>query len=82
MTDREKLEAVKAEIECRIKQNTEEFRKSKYPQFTLLGKINEGEHLLTFLNPLLEDDKCKDCNNVKGCITCTNGDQYCHITEY
>lgn len=26
-------------------------------------------------------DICKDCNNVKGCITCTNGDQYCHITE-
>jgi len=26
-------------------------------------------------------DKCKDCNNVKGCITCTDGDQYAHITE-
>ena len=26
-------------------------------------------------------DKCKDCNNVKGCIICTDGDQYAHITE-
>ena len=26
-------------------------------------------------------DKCKDCNNVKGCITCTDGNQYAHITE-
>lgn len=26
-------------------------------------------------------DKCAGCNNVKGCITCTDGDQWCHITE-
>ena len=27
------------------------------------------------------DNKCADCNNVKGCITCTDGDQYAHITK-
>ena len=27
-------------------------------------------------------DKCAGCNNVKGCITCTDGDQYAHIKEY
>lgn len=28
-----------------------------------------------------EEDKCAGCNNVKGCVTCTDGDQWCHITE-
>ena len=28
-----------------------------------------------------EDNKCVGCNNVKGCVTCTDGDQWCHITE-
>lgn len=28
-----------------------------------------------------EDDKCSGCNNVKGCVTCTDGDQWCHITN-
>ena len=26
-------------------------------------------------------DKCKGCNNVKGCLTCVDGDQWAHIEE-
>lgn len=26
-------------------------------------------------------DKCKGCNNVKGCITCVDGSEYAHIEE-
>lgn len=26
-------------------------------------------------------DKCQGCNNVKGCVTCHDGDQYAHIEE-
>ena len=29
----------------------------------------------------IKPNKCAGCNNVKGCITCTDGDQYAHITE-
>ena len=75
MTDREKLEAVKAEIERRkhaLKQRNNPREQAVY---------YELDDLLSFIAPLLEDDKCRDCNNVKGCITCENGDQYCHITE-
>lgn len=28
-----------------------------------------------------KSDICEGCNNVKGCVTCTNGDQWAHITE-
>ena len=26
-------------------------------------------------------DKCKDCNNVKGCVTCVDGSEWAHIEE-
>ena len=29
----------------------------------------------------MNETKCTGCNNIKGCVTCTDGDQYAHITE-
>ena len=28
-----------------------------------------------------QKDTCNGCNNIKGCVTCVNGDQWAHITE-
>lgn len=44
--------ALVAEIERRIKEISKEFQESKYIQYTLLGKINALENLLTFLDTL------------------------------
>ena len=76
MTDREKLEAVKAEIERRM---FHDYNSGDEEMDAVAQGVCAG--ILSYINPLLEDDRCKDCNNVKGCITCENGDQYCHITE-
>lgn len=37
--------------------------------------------LLSFLSTLEESKKCDGCNNVKGCVTCVNGDQWAHYEE-
>lgn len=39
--------------------------------------------ILSFIDSLQEEpvDKCKGCNNVKGCITCVDGDQWAHYEE-
>lgn len=30
---------------------------------------------------LQKPDKCAGCNNVKGCVTCVDGDQWAHIEQ-
>lgn len=57
MTDKEKLEKVRAEIERRVKYNTLSYQKDKRPQFTKLGKIMEDEALLNFIDSLQEEPK-------------------------
>ena len=76
MTDREKLEAVEAEIERRM---IHDYNSGDEEMDAIAQGVCAG--ILYYMKPLLEDDKCRDCNNVKGCITCTNGDKYCNITE-
>jgi hypothetical protein len=34
-----------------------------------------------YIESLIEKQKCNGCNNVKGCINCTDGDQWTHIEE-
>ena len=44
------------------------------------GILDESENLA---EPYCtqNSDKCAGCNNVKGCVTCVNGDQWAHIEE-
>lgn len=45
--------------------------------------VQYRKEMLDWLEKQVEKkvDKCEGCNNIKGCITCTDGDQYAHITE-
>ena len=72
MTDKEKIEAIKDEIECRI--DTDCYNDN--PR-------EELESLLELIDSMQEEpkEKCKGCNNVKGCITCVDGSEYAHIEE-
>ena len=49
----------------------------------ILDRLYESEKELEQLKQVEQkpDDKCICCNNFKGCITCTDGDQYAYITE-
>lgn len=42
-----------------------------------------SEKILSVIDSLQEEpkDRCRGCNNVKGCITCVDGSEYAHIEE-
>lgn len=72
-----------AEIERRIKE-VSQIEKASYE----IGLFDAYKIVLSFINTLeVEEvqeesvDKCKGCNNVKGCITCVDGDQWAHYEE-
>lgn len=76
-------DAVVAEIERRIKE-VSQIEKASYE----IGLFDAYKIVLSFINTLeVEEvqeepvDKCKGCNNVKGCITCVDGDQWAHYKE-
>ncbi len=64
------IEKIRAEIERRMK--------NPHITFHARGELLE---LLSFLSTLEESKKCDGCNNVKGCVTCVNGDQWAHYEE-
>ncbi len=70
MTDTQKLEAIKAEIERR---KNEPFLTASYnecKQFLL----NELQHFIATLDE--QSDNCDTCTNDKGCVACENGELY------
>ena len=88
MTDKEKLDKLVAEIK-RLKKHYEEgikeFGNSEYINNALMEqcKMKVCKKLLSFIDSMQEEpkEKCKGCNNVKGCITCVDGSEYAHIEE-
>lgn len=48
-------------------------------------EFNEIEYIPHLVNckveAMIEKQRCDECNNVKGCINCTDGDQWAHIEE-
>lgn len=109
MTDKEKLERIKIEMERRLNDGLSMVPKNDYVR----GRIHELNNLLAFIDHLQEEpeciynhsleerqrfckycsaacqvrvkdepkDKCKGCNNVKGCITCVDGSEWAHYEE-
>ena len=54
------------------------------------GSLFNGDYSLTIppsefhnweLVEIQNEDKCKGCNNVKGCVTCVDGNQWAHCVE-
>jgi predicted Mrr-cat superfamily restriction endonuclease len=86
MTTAELLTTIRAEIE-RLKEyaisSKMEWINEGYNQnaFAEDCRIASFDSLLSFLDTLEEPDKCKGCNNVKGCIACVDGDQWAHYEE-
>lgn len=80
MTDKEKLSAVRAEIEMR-----KESLKPHGGQGLVVTRLMRElcDDFLSFIDSIPEEpkDKCKGCNNVKGCITCVDGSECAHIEE-
>ena len=70
---RQKIEELKAELE---KGN---YYLDNHEQ--AVGYEAAIDDLAKFLDTLEEPDKCKGCNNVKGCIACVDGDQWAHYEE-
>lgn len=69
MTDKEKLDAIRAEIHRLV---------------DVRGYDREmANDLFAFMDSLSNEpkDKCQGCNNVKGCITCVDGSEWSHIEE-
>ena len=66
-------------IDERIKLNEE--MKKKDPKSSDIGRIEEAKCIRRYVEAMMEKQRCEGCNNVKGCITCTNGDQWAHIEE-
>ena len=66
-------------IDERIKWNEE--MKKKDPKPSDIGRIEEAKCIRRYVEAMMEKQRCEGCNNVKGCITCTNGDQWAHIEE-
>jgi hypothetical protein len=63
----------------RIKWN--EDMKHRDPKPSDVGRIEEAKCIRRYIESLVEKQRCDGCNNVKGCITCTDGDQWTHIEE-
>ena len=57
-------------------QYLEQFIPKEIKKSIKMNKCIECELTVT-----IKPNKCADCNNIKGCITCTDGDQYAHITK-
>lgn len=66
-------------IDERIKWN--EDMKHKDPKPSDIGRIEEAKCIRRYIEAMMEKQRCEGCNNVKGCITCTDGDQWAHIEE-
>ena len=69
MTDKEKLDALRAEIHRLV---------------DVRGYDREmANDLFAFMDSLPNEpkDKCQGCNNVKGCVTCVDGSEWAHIEE-
>lgn len=66
-------------INERIKWNEE--MKKKDPKPSDIGRIEEAKCIRRYVEAMMEKQRCEGCNNVKGCITCTDGDQWAHIEE-
>lgn len=70
MTDKEKLDAIRAEIHRLV---------------DVRGYDREmANDLFAFMDSLQNEpkDKCQGCNNVKGCIICVDGSEWAHIEEF
>lgn len=70
MTDKQKLEAIKAEIERRKNEAFLNASFNECKQFIL----NELQKFIASLDEQSED--CDTCINDKGCVTCENGELY------
>lgn len=55
--------------------------KRKDPKPSDIGRIEEAKCIRRYVEAIIEKQRCNDCNNVKGCINCTDGDQWAHIEE-
>ena len=60
-------------------ENTEYIRKEVVEH--IIRSALGPQDALNKLRTLKESDKCKGCNNVKGCIACVDGDQWAHYEE-
>lgn len=64
-----------------------------YPRFAentvdnvVINVINDIKNFISSLQQeqpegKLEKDKCLGCNNIKGCVTCVDGNQWAHTSE-
>lgn len=73
------LDLVLEFINERIRWNEE--MKHKDPKPSDIGRIEEAKCIRRYVEAMIEKQRCNGCNNVKGCITCTDGDQWAHIEE-
>ena len=70
----------------KIRQKIEELYDGEAPAHDQQCEFEDGYFtgiaaISKFLDTLEEPDKCKGCNNVKGCIACVDGDQWAHYEE-
>jgi len=70
----------------KIRQKIEELYEGEAPAHDQQCEFEDGYFtgiaaISKFLDTLEESDKCKGCNNVKGCIACVDGDQWAHYEE-
>lgn len=83
------IEQIKAEIERQMKfyyekemDALDDSEQGDEDALWYQGHRKMCEKLLSFISTLEEAaSKCKGCNNVKGCVTCVNGDQWAHYEE-
>jgi hypothetical protein len=75
----ENLDLILEFIDERIKWN--EDMKHIDPKPSDVGRIEEAKCIRRYIESLIEKQRCDGCNNVKGCISCTDGDQWAYIEE-
>lgn len=79
MTNAELITKIKAEIE-RLKDENRKIKCQANERYCS-GYDDAFYDLVHFLDALESASKCKGCNNVKGCVTCVNGDLWAHYKE-
>lgn len=66
-----------------LSSNSESFKNRKVTKWAYFDDLLKLSNVERIGKNWKEDhvDKCKGCNNVKGCITCVDGDQWAHYEE-
>ena len=79
MTD--KVKKIREEL-ARLKEETS-IGLSEHENGVEQGRMEIINALSIFIDSMQEEpkDKCKGCNNVKGCITCVDGSEWAHYEE-